>query len=244
MKKTITLMLLLLAVFLSTAAAYTDSFAATNNNPLFNELITALKNEEKESVVLPLYNKYISSSITNVERSRIEYHMARYYKDIKQKDKAKSHVELEADYMNKIEDSATELEKLVAEVDYTSARYYVSKELSIGMENSNLSKKLYSEYPNEFYAALTECWRLIYTPAIAGGSYRKAIKLLLDIEKNKEGISYLEEAGLYSALGYASYMREEYNDAERYLNKAKTFYKKDPLVLETMEEVQEKLRGN
>lgn len=244
MKKTITLILLLLAVFLSTAAAYTDSFAATNNNPLFNELITALKNEEKESVVLPLYNKYIASSITNVERSRIEYHMARYYKDIKQKDKAKSHVELEADYMNKIEDSATELEKLVAEVDYTSARYYVSKELSIGMENSNLSKKLYSEYPNEFYAALTECWRLIYTPAIAGGSYRKAIKLLLDIEKNKEGISYLEEAGLYSALGYASYMREEYNDAERYLNKAKTFYKKDPLVLETMEEVQEKLRGN
>jgi len=244
MKKTLTLMLLLFAVFLSTAAAYTDSFAATNSNPLFNELITALKNEEKEDIVLPLYDKYISSSITNVERSRIEYHMARYYKDTKQKDKAKTHVELEADYMNKIEDTATDLEKLVAEVDYTSARYYVTRELSIGMENSNLSKKLYAEYPNEFYAALTECWRLIYTPAIAGGSYRKAVKLLLDIEKNKEGISYLEEAGLYSALGYASYMRDEYNDAERYLNKAKTFYKKDPLVLETMKEVQEKLRGN
>lgn len=244
MRKKLTLLTLVFALIISSLSAYTDSFASTNSNPLFNKLITALKNEEKESVVLPLYKEYTESGITAVEKSRIEYHMARYYKDTKNKAKAREHVELEGMYMDMLDDSATPLERLVVEVDYTSARYYVNKEMSIGMENSELTKKLYSQYPDEFYAALTESWRLIYTPAIVGGSYRKALRLLKDIENNKAGISYLDESGLYTAIGYASYMREEYTNAEKYLNKAKTFYTKDPLVLETMKEVQEKLRGN
>ena len=237
MKKNL-LLLILMTVILFSAAAYQDSFASMNSNPLFDSLITALKNEESESVVLPLYEEYTSSDISMTERSRIEYHMARYYKDIKDKTKAREHVDLEGYYMDQISPDATELERLVAEVDYTSARYYVSKEMSIGIENSKLTKTLYEKYPDEFYAALTECWRLIYTPAIAGGSSRKAIRLLQDIEKNKDGISYLEEAGLYTALGYAHAEREEYNDAYTYLIKAKTFYKKDPLVLSTLKRVE------
>ncbi len=237
------LIILLLTAAVFTVSAYQDSFASANSNPLFSSLITALKNEEKESVIIPLYEAYTSSDISMTERSRIEYHMARYYKDIRNKAKAKEHVDLEGFYMDQIGSDASEYERLVAEVDYTSARYYVNKEMSVGIENSKLTKALYEKYPDEFYAAITECWRLIYTPAIAGGSYRKAIRLLSDIEKNREGISYLDEAGLYTALGYAHAQREEYDDAYAYLTKAKTFYKKDPLVLETLKEVEEK-RGD
>ena len=243
MKRRFILMILLLSAAVFSASAYTDSFAAMNSNPLFGNLITALKNEEKESTVISLYEAYVSSDITMTERSRIEYHMARYYKDIKNKTKAREHLDLEGFYMDQIGEEASEYEKLVAEVDYTSARYYVNKEMSVGIENSKLTKALYEKYPDEFYAAITECWRLIYTPAIAGGSYRKAIRMLKEIEKNKEGISYLEESGLYTALGYAHAQREEYDDAYKYLTKAKTFYKKDPLVLETLKDVEEK-RGN
>ena len=70
------------AVFAAGIYAYTDSFAATSSNPAYSALIDAVKNGKDEETVAGLYQEYMDESLTMTEMARIEYHMARYFKDM------------------------------------------------------------------------------------------------------------------------------------------------------------------
>ena len=70
------------AVFAAGIYAYTDSFAATSSNPAYSALIDAVKNGKEEETVAGLYQEYMDESLTMTEMARIEYHMARYFKDM------------------------------------------------------------------------------------------------------------------------------------------------------------------
>ena len=81
MRRTL-LTMMLIATLLMPLSAFTDSFASTAADPAYMALIDAVKDAEDEETVTALYDQYIASDITMTERSRIEYHMARYFKDI------------------------------------------------------------------------------------------------------------------------------------------------------------------
>ena len=233
-KAVIALMIMIASAFPAFSAQYVDSFSIMNNNPLYLELIEAIKNAEGEQKVLDAYDAYISSGISCTERSRVEYHLARYYKDMKNKTEALKHIEMEKKYMDMIPSDAPEVEKLMASVDETSAEYFVTKDMKVGMRNSNLAKELYSKYPDEVIACLTEAFRLIYTPGIAGGSPRKALRILDDLEKNAgSAISKVDLYSLYVAKALALSKRDEFDLSDEYLDKALKFYTGDPTIQDT-----------
>lgn len=84
MKRKVFLVLLFL-ISATALFAYTDNFYSTSTNPEYVALISSIKNKKPENAVLNAYNAYINSSITDIERTRVEYHMARYYRDIKRR---------------------------------------------------------------------------------------------------------------------------------------------------------------
>lgn len=118
------------------------------------------------------------------------------------------------------------------EIEYYSAKYYVDKKISDGIENSSLTKELYSKYPDDVFSIMTEAWRLIYTPAIAGGSPRKAIKLLDALMKGYEDkLCTLDKYSTYCALAIAYNLREEYSTAEKYFKLAFKYFDSESDIL-------------
>ena len=87
------------AVFAAGIYAYTDSFAATSSNPVYSALIDAVKNGQDEETVTGLYQEYMDESLTMTEMARIEYHLARYFKDMGNEAEAKRHVELGKEFL-------------------------------------------------------------------------------------------------------------------------------------------------
>lgn len=226
---------LFMIVFSSCALfAYTDEFYQTSINREYVSLISSIKNNNDEAVILNNYNAYINSGITPVERARIEYHIARYYRDAKKKDIARDHISMMRNLIDSIDKSTiSDFENKVLEIEYYSAKYYVDKKISDGMENSNLTKELYSLYPDDVFSIMTEAWRLIYTPVIAGGSPKKAIKLLSSLLKGyEENLSPLDRYSTYCALAIASYNRDDFSDADDYFNKAFAYYKNENDIVE------------
>lgn len=218
------------AVFAAGIYAYTDSFAATSSNLAYSALIDAVKNGQDEETVTGLYQEYMDESLTMTEMARIEYHLARYFKDMGNEAEAKRHVELGKEFLAGIGEDEGELMRRVAEADIVSADYYVNGGISKGMESSDLMKKLYADYPDEYYIALQEAFRLLYTPAIAGGSAKKALSIFNDIEKEIDGLSKLDLFSFYSGKGMALSQRDEYDESDRYLDKAEDIYTGDPAI--------------
>ena len=221
--------------------AYTDTFKSTSEDPEYVALITALKNGEDESTVLSVYNEYLDSGITPVERCRVEYHMARYYKDKNDKNEGKAHIEMMKKLYDELPEGTTAFERLVCETELTSAEYYVTRKLSVGMDNSDLAKQLYKEYPEDVFSVMNEAWRLIYTPGIAGGSTKKAIALLDDLTKGHPELTYIDSYSILCAYAIAYNARGEYKKANEYFEKAFEYFVAEADVVETYKSNLEKL---
>lgn len=229
---------MLVLILSSTSAAYQDSFAYLWEDETYPQLITSLKNNESEEKVVALYEKYISG-ISNLDRSRIEYHMVRYYIDNGNDEKAKAHLELAEAYFSLI-DTGSEVMRGIAELDLISADYYITHSLSKGLENSDLTKELYRKYPEEVYVAITEAFRLLNTPGIAGGSSKKALALFEDIIENAD-LSPLDKYSTYAGLAMSSYERKYYEDSASYFIEAEKIYKSDNTMLEYQKKLEKKL---
>lgn len=240
-KKTFLLICLLL-ISLTSLFAYQDSFKASSTKPLYVKLISAIKNGESESIVLNSYNDYLNSGITPVESCRIEYHLARYYKDIKNKDEARKHISLMKSKLDSLPSSTSDFEKLVCQTEYTSADFYVDRNLSVGLNNSNLAKELYKKFPNEVFSNMNEAWRLIYSPAIAGGSPKKAIKILDGVMKDySKNLVDLDKYSIYCAYAIAENKRENYQEADEYFNKAFKYFTKETEIVSAYNENKQEL---
>ncbi len=231
---------ILIALLLCSASlfAYTDNFYSTSTNREYVALVSAIKNGKDEDVILNEYNAYIYSDITPVERARVEYHIARYYRDVKKKDTAREHIFLMRELIDNIDkNTISDFEQRVLEIEYYSAKYYVDKKMSDGMENSSLTKELYSLYPDDVFSIMTEAWRLIYTPGIAGGSPRKAIRMLNSfLDGYKDKMCTLDLYSTYCALAIAHNMRDDYDDAEKYFKLALGFYDKEADIVDAYKE--------
>ena len=242
MKRLLIMLLLIFPAYM--LGAFTDSFSATSSDPAYMALIDAVKNGEDEDTVEALYGEYMATEPSMVERSRIEYHMARYFKDMGNDGKAESHVEKEKEYFSLIGDDASDLESRVAEADMVSADYYVNGGMGKGMESSDLTKSLYRDYPDEYYVALQEGFRLLYTPPIAGGSAKKALNIFNAVEKEMGGLSKLDLFSFYTGKGMALSERDEYDESDRYLDKAEEIYKSDPAIEDARRENNRGRRNN
>ena len=224
--------------------AYTDSFASASSRPEYIALIDAVKNGESEETVDALYKAYTALDISMTERTRIEYHISRYFKDMGNDEEAKRHVELGKEYLEAIGEDEGELFYRVAQADTVSADYYVNGGMGKGMESSDLMKALYKDYPDEYYIALQEAFRLLYTPPIAGGSAKKALTILNGIEKEMDGLSKLDLFSFFSGKGMALSERDEYDESDRYLDKAEDIYTGDPAIEDIRRENRRGRRNN
>ena len=232
MKRLFTLIALLL-IAASSAFAYTDSFSEMHSDPLFLELLDVIKNGKTPEEAAAAYSAYVSQEDDPVALSRVEYHMVRYYMDMDMEDEATEHLKREKEMLAEIPEDVEEVEKLAAKVDATSSEYYVTGKLGVGMENNKLVKEMYKRFPDEFYAAVQEGFRLIYAPPIAGGSNRKALRIFEDVEKNAEGISYLENYSMLMGKAMALSGLERYDESDEYLDRAESIFTFDKAIEET-----------
>lgn len=220
--------------------SYQDSYAYLWSDKVYPELMAAIKNNEEEAVILPLYEQFISSDAKASDKSRLEYHMVRYYMDRNDKEKAEEHLENEEKLLSLIEEDSSEMEKDIAALDAASARYYVIRKISAGLDSSNRTKELYKKYQEEYYVALQEAFRRLNTPPIAGGSSRKALQLFEDILQEVDGMNDFDRYSLYSGLGMASFEREKYEDARSYFDKAMEIYKPDNAMEDYLKDLKRK----
>ncbi len=234
MRKAITI-LILIVFSLSGAAAYTDSFAAMQSSPLFLSLLYVVKNGGDEAEAEKAYQDYILSTSDPVALSRVEYHMVRYFMDKGMEENAETHLDRQLTMLEAIPSDTPDVQKLAAEVDATSSEYYVTGKLKVGMENNKLVKEMYKKFPDEFYAAIQEGFRLLYAPPIAGGSAKKALRIFNDVEKNQEGISYLDHYSLTVGKAMALSKTGEHEESGEYLEKAERIYSFDPAFEEIRE---------
>ena len=223
------LIAVLLTCMSAVFAAYTDSFSSQSRDPLFLVLIDSIKNNRGVGAVEEAYEKYMAEEHSDVEKSRAEYHMVRYYVDIDEENMAQIHLEREKDFFNSITD-ASDLEKRTAEADLASAEYYLTGKLSKGMESNSLMKDLYEDYPDEYYIAVQEAFRLIYAPRIAGGSVKRAREILDKIAGDINGIAPLDYYSFLVASAMAFTKDKEYYASEAYLDAALAIYSFDVAV--------------
>ncbi len=237
MKKKLLLFVLLFSI---TAAlfAYTDSYSIYSNSE-WDALYRAIKENRSPSEVESVYNKYTSTELSYVEIARAEYNMVRYYMDNDEKDKAKEHFEIEENAVAELENDESVLGD-ISRADLKSSDYYISGDMFTGMENSSMTKKLYENYPDEVYVVITNAWRLIYTPQIAGGSNKNAIKILTPLLEIVSTLSEENKYSLYGALAYASYNRHDYTEAKEFLTEALNIYNGEKTLLELKEKLDKK----
>lgn len=228
--KRILAIIMVSTLLLSAASAYTDSFRSMTADPLFLSLLDVIKNGGSAEDAEAAYEAYAAQDISAVDRSRSEYHMVRYYKDMGNDEKAMEHLEKEKAAYAGIDSSASDLERRTAEADMVSAEYYITGRMGTGMQSSDLMKQLYKDYPDEFYVAIQEAFRLLYTPPIAGGSYRKALRIVNAIEKDSEGISKLDGYSLLVAKAMALSESDEFDESDEYLDEAVSIYSFDTAI--------------
>lgn len=237
--KRLLVILTLLSLLPALLLAYTDSYSEYDNNTDWNALYSAIKNNRGRSEVESLYETYISSGIANIEIARAEYNMVRYWVDSGDTESANVHLEREKEAVDNIEVSSGVLYD-ISMADLTSAEYYITKDMFTGMENSSLTKKLYSSYPDEVYVVLMNAWRLIYTPQIAGGSNKNAIKILLPLLEIRSSLCEQNRYSLYGALATAYYNRHDYETSREYLEEALKIYSGEKTLLELKEKLDNK----
>lgn len=233
---------IILLIILSTSSllfAYKDSFNDYNDNSDWKSLFEAIKEDRGKTEVESLYNKYVSSDISNIEKARCEYNYIRYLVDSGEIDEAKKHLQIEKEIVENLEESDDFFAKY-SKVEYSSSQYYVSKELFHGLESSNKTKELYKEYPDEISVIILNAWRLIYTPQIAGGSNKNAIKILLPLLDSLDIISTEDRYSLYGALATAYYNRRDYVTAKEYLNLTLEIFSGEKTILELKEKLDKK----
>lgn len=219
--------------------SYTDSFSKYNEKDEWKAFIRAIKENRDKEKVDRLYSLYISSNLTDVEISRAEYNYIRYLVDNKEEDEAKLHLKKQEEAIKRIEGKNDYLSSL-SRLDYISSSYYITKNISKGIENSNLTKELYKNWKDEITIVITNAWRLIYTPQIAGGSNKNAITILLPLLEEKEIISEENLYSIYGALSTAYYNRKDYEKSKTYLKLALEIYSGEPTILELKEKLDKK----
>lgn len=238
--KRIALLLTVFVLALAPLFSYTDSLKVYDTEAWLG-LEGAIKSNKDRSVVDPLYSSFVSSDASSFEKARAEYLYSRYLVDNGFKDEATAHLEKEKSYLDSM-DTDNNVLYLIAQLDYTSAKTYIKKDyLSTGLENSNLTKEAVKKYPEEAYFVVTNGWRLIYTPQIAGGSNKKAIKGLEPLLEESDKLSVFTLYSLYGALATAHYNRKDYRESNQYLSLAFDIYYGEPPLVELEMNLEKKL---
>lgn len=231
---------MLLFVVVTMGWAYQDSFAYLWESDVYSNLIRALKDNLDEKTVLSTYDSFMGSGFGTIDKSRVEYHMVRYYVENGNKEKAQEHLENERALFAEIPATETQIKKDFAELDLRASEYFLDKTVGTGLATSNLTKKLFKAYPDEFYMVVTEGYRLLYTPAIAGGSAKDALELFRKVAEEADEMNDLDRFTLYSGLGMACCERKLYDEARTYFDMATGIYKSDAAMEEYLELLEKK----
>ena len=201
-----------------------------------------IKDNEDRSIVDVEYSSYMESDVSHFEKARGEYIYSRYLADNGYREEAKEHLKQEKTYLDDM-DKTNDIIYMIARIDYTSSKTYIDKDyLSSGLENSNLVKEAVKKYPEEAYFIITNGWRLIFTPQIAGGSNKNAIKEMEPLLGNIDTLSLSNVYSLYGALATAHFNRKNYEESSTYLSLALDIYNGEPALMELKKDLEKKLK--
>ena len=185
-----------------------------------------IKDNEDRSIVDVEYSSYMESDVSHFEKARGEYIYSRYLADNGYKEEAKEHLKQEKTYLDDM-DKTNDIIYMIARIDYTSSKTYIDKDyLSSGLE----------------YFIITNGWRLIFTPQIAGGSNKNAIRELEPLLGNIDTLSLSNVYSLYGALATAHFNRKNYEESSTYLSLALDIYNGEPALMELKKDLEKKLK--
>lgn len=223
-----TICLCLLALF--PLLAFTDSFKDMNDNLLYLDFFSALKDNKSEEELLDALSLYLASAPTVSERVRAEYQTARWYSERGRESHAEEHFNTAKALYYEIPEEEEGILKDVAHSDILAGEYLINGGISNGLATSNAVKDLYKAYPDEYVVALCEAYRYLNTPAIAGGSVSKANRILVSIGKELDGISKPDLFSYYIASATVCTENEDWDGSEAYIKKALELYEHDEMI--------------
>ena len=221
-------MAMILAAAVLPLAAFTDSYADMVSDPLYLGFYGAIKNDLPESEVIAAYDGYIASGIAPEERVRAGYQIIRYFMDHGNKELALAHLAGIEEQFAAISADTPAVRRDIAEGDLIASAYYVHGGIGNGLKNSDKVKELYGKYPEEISVALNEVFRYLFTPPIAGGSSKKAMRILREMDP--QSLSKPDLFSYYVAYGMALSDQDEFDESDAYLDMAQDIYTTDSAI--------------
>ena len=218
-------MAMILAAAVLPLAAFTDSYADMVSDPLYLGFYGSIKNGLPEEEIEAAYHLFIDSEASPEEKARVEYQMVRYYMEHGNKEKGQEHLDNVEMQLALIPADVPAARRDIAEADKVAGIYYVHGGISNGLANSNAIKELYSKYPDEISVALSEAFRYLFTPPIAGGSSKKAMRILREI--NPSILSPPDLFSYYVAMAMVLSDQGEFEESDEYVDKALEIYSTD-----------------
>lgn len=227
-------LILILILFLSVNVfAFSDYFSYLGKNPAYNNLIRALKDSKPEDEVEALYQEYIKSTDSITDITRMDCQMVRYFSDNKNNEKAERYYLSGKKNLDKIKN---DFEYQITKTDIANAEYTVYEKTKMGIESSNLIKKLYKNYPDEVSAYILEANRILYTPHIAGGSPKRAVEYFKVLEQSGFELLPVDQYTLFAGLGIGYHKRNDKEKAKKYLVSAVKMFSGDPILNSILKE--------
>lgn len=185
-----------------------------------------------EDDVAKACQRFLASDAAPEEKIRAEYQVIRYYMERGNREKGQEHLERLEGFLGLIPEDAPAVRRDIAEGDRMAAVYYVHGGIGNGLANSGKIRELYGKYPEEISVVLNEAFRYLYTPPIAGGSSKKAMRILREI--NPETLSVPDLFSYYVAMAMVLSDQEDFDGSDEYVAKALGFYTADPGLEQVM----------
>lgn len=115
--------------------------------------------------------------------------------------------------------------------------------MSAGLKLTEVLKEYYEKWKDkEVYAILTEAWRYINTPNIAGGSNKKALEIFDELLPYEDSLTTEFRFSLYKGYITANYNKKNWKEAYDYCLKANELFPYEPELMEYNEKLKKKMK--
>lgn len=225
----------------------TDGFSFLERNPLFMEFMSAVRSEgnveKAENLRLKVYAQTDEGPEATIKRIRTDTSLARLYVETKEDTERVEELLEEAEKNLGLLGDKQGLYTLILGSEIDGIWYLQNpRNLGKGISSSRKINKAFKEFPQEVSSRLLKANSLLYAPSFAGGDVKRALNMFLGLLNDaEEMLSLWDRSSLYSGIGIACFMLEDYQNAKGYLAAAKAIYPFDAVLDDYMAQVEKAL---
>ncbi|MGB4407426.1 MAG: hypothetical protein WBI82_11255 [Sphaerochaeta sp.] len=199
--------------------------------------------EKAEELRLRLYAQDDSEPEATIRRIRTDTSLARLYVETKEDTKRVNELLQGAEKKLGLLGDTQGLYSLILGSEIDGIWYlHNPRNLGKGISSSRKINKAFKEFPQEVPSRLLKANSMLYAPSFAGGDVKGALNMFLGLLNDADALlSLSDRSSLYSGIGIACFMLEDYQNAKGYLAAAKAIYPFDAVLDDYIAQVEKAL---